>query len=125
MPRSHGFSTSCRASKGRTDLPVGRALILFLAIAATSCGADESKTYQLTGQILVVKPETREVLVKHEDIPGFMPAMTMPYTVSDAAILKDRAAGDLITATLKVAPDGAYLTAITRTGSAPLPPDAR
>lgn len=94
-------------------------------VIAMACGADDTRTYQLTGQILVVKPETKEVLVKHEDIPGFMPAMTMPYTVSDASILKDRAAGDLITATLKVAPDGAYLTAITKTGSAPVPEDAR
>jgi protein SCO1/2 len=85
----------------------------------------DTHTYQLTGQILVVKPETREVLIKHEDIKGFMPAMTMPYTVSDPSLLKDRVAGDLITATLKVAPDGAYLSAITKTGSAPLPPDAR
>lgn len=100
-------------------------IALTAALFLSACGRDDSKTYQLTGQILVVKPETKEVLVKHEDIKGFMPAMTMPYTVSDPAILKDRAAGDLITATLKVAPDGAYLTAITKTGSAPLPPDAR
>src|SRR5436190_11882142 len=103
-----------------------RWLIAGLAILLASCGGESgTRTYQLTGQILVVKPETREVLVKHEDIPGFMPAMTMPYVVSDAAILKDRAAGDLITATLKVASDGAYLSAITKTGSAPLPEDAR
>ncbi|MEO7157072.1 MAG: SCO family protein, partial [Vicinamibacterales bacterium] len=75
--------------------------------------------------ILVVKHDTNEVLVKHEDIPGFMPAMTMPYAVKDPAIIKDRAAGDVITATLEVAPDGAFLSAITKTGSAPLPEDAR
>jgi protein SCO1/2 len=107
--------------RARTIITLAAAVALF----AAGCGRDDSRTYQLTGQILVVKPETKEVLVKHEDIPGFMPAMTMPYQVTDAALLKDRAAGDLITATLKVAPDGAYLTAITKTGSAPLPPDAR
>ena len=93
---------------------------------SASCGrTDNARTYQLTGQILVVRTETNEVLVKHEDIPGFMQAMTMPYTVKDPAILKDRTAGDLITATLKVAADGAFLSAITKTGSAPLPEDAR
>jgi len=95
------------------------------AVIIASCSRDNARTYQLTGQILVVKPATKEVLVKHDDIPGFMPAMTMPYTVSDASILKDRVAGDVITATLKVAPDGAYLTDIKKTGSAPLPDDAR
>lgn len=102
-----------------------RLLIVGLLALHVACGRDDSKTYQLTGQILVVKPDSQQVLVKHEDIPGFMPAMTMPYTVSDAAMLNGRAAGDLITATLKVAPDGAYLTSITKTGSAPLPDDAR
>lgn len=96
-----------------------------LGLAAACSREPETRSYQLTGQILVVKPETNEVLVRHEDIPGFMPAMTMPYTVKDAAILEDRVAGDLITATLQVAPDRAFLSAITRTGSAPLPDDAR
>ncbi len=75
--------------------------------------------------MLAVKPETREILVKHEDIPGFMPAMTMPYVVKDVALLKERAPGDLITATLVVESTLGYLTAITKTGSAPLPDDAR
>ena len=64
-----------------------------------------------------------EILVKHEDIPGFMPAMTMPYAVKDAALIRDRVAGDLITATLRVEPNLAHLTAITKTGSAPIPDD--
>ena len=96
-----------------------------MMVTAACARQSDTRSYQLTGQILVVKTETKEVLVKHEDIPGFMPAMTMPYRVKDAAVLRDRVAGDLITATLNVAPDGAYLTAITKTGSAPLPEGAR
>ena len=105
-----------------------RVLIAGLTIAVISCSCDRAtttRTYQLTGQILLVSPETKQVLVKHDDIPGFMPAMTMPYAVKDAAIIRERAAGDLIAATLHVAPDGAFLSAITRTGTAPLPEDAR
>ncbi|HEX6163315.1 MAG TPA: SCO family protein [Vicinamibacterales bacterium] len=96
------------------------------AIIGAACGTpDATRTYPLTGQILVVKPDTNELLVKHDDIPGFMPAMTMPYVVNDPALIKDRAAGDLITATLVVGRERAHLSAITRTGSAPLPEDAR
>jgi protein SCO1 len=51
--------------------------------------------------------------------------MTMPYAVKDGALLKDRAPGDLITATLRVESTLAHLTAITKTGSAPIPEDAR
>jgi protein SCO1 len=103
-----------------------RLLIAGFVLVAVACSREpDPSTYQLTGQILVVKPETSEVLVKHEDIPGFMPAMTMPYVVNDTALLKDRAPGDLITATLNVGKDRAFLSAITKTGAAPLPDDAR
>jgi len=104
-----------------------RTIIVSAAIALSAACSSQPPvpTYQLTGQILVVKPETSELLVKHEDIKGFMPAMTMPYTVKDAALLKDKTAGDLITATLNVAPEGPFLSAIVKTGTAPLPEDAR
>ncbi|MEO8679396.1 MAG: copper-binding protein [Vicinamibacterales bacterium] len=95
-----------------------------LILTAACTRAPEARTYALQGQILAVKPETREVLVKHEDIPGFMPAMTMAYTVKDAALLKDRQPGDLISATLKVSSELAWLSAITKVGAAPLPDDA-
>jgi protein SCO1/2 len=91
------------------------------AIAATACSrTPPAKEYQLTGQILDVKPERKEVLVRHEDIPGFMPAMTMPYTVDDAGALAGKAPGDLITATLVVAETEAHLTNLTKTGHAPI-----
>lgn len=102
-----------------------RLLIAGWLLAAACSREPEARTYELKGQVLAVKPETREILVKHEDIPGFMPAMTMPYAVKDAALIRDRAPGDLITATLTVEPNLAYLSSITRTGSAPLPEDAR
>ena len=93
-------------------------------LAAACRSAPATPTYQLKGQILAVRAETNELLVKHEDIPGFMPAMTMPYAVKDPGLLKDRAAGDLITATLVVEPNLAHLSAITKTGSAPIPAGA-
>ena len=107
-------------------LAIGGLAIVGFAISGAACNREpEARTYELKGQILVVKPETNELLVKHEDIPGFMPAMTMPYVVKDPGLLRERAAGDLITATLRVDPALAHLTAITKIGSAPIPEDAR
>jgi protein SCO1/2 len=101
-------------------------LMLFAVAAVAGCGREpEERRYELKAQVLAVTADTNEILVAHEDIPGFMPAMTMPYVVKDAAILKNRVPGDLITATLMVAPGSAWLSAITKTGSAPLPADAR
>ena len=105
---------------------VWRLVICGLSLLAAGCRpAPEARTYQLSGQVLAVRSETKEILVKHEDIPGFMPAMTMPYAVKDARLLEGRAPGDLITATLVVEPNLAHLSAITKTGTATIPEDAR
>ena len=99
---------------------IGR-LALVAVLLVLGCSREpEPKRYQLQGQILAIKPETQEVLVKHQDIPGFMMAMTMPYKVEDAALLDGKAAGDLITATLVVGETRAYLSAVTKTGHAEL-----
>jgi len=104
-----------------------RLLIAGLMLLAAACRSDvdtNTRFYELKGQILVVKPETNQILVKHGDIAGFMPAMTMAYSVNDPALLKDRLPGDLITARLVVGKDAAHLEKITKTGAAPLPEDA-
>jgi protein SCO1/2 len=96
-----------------------RFLLAVLMVTACSRTAP-TKQYQLQGQILDVKPATKEVLVKHQDIPGFMPAMTMPYKVEDAALLAGKQPGDLITATLVVGETEAHLSKIDTTGHAPV-----
>ena len=103
-----------------------RLLVVGLLVASASCGrTSDERTYQLTGQVLAVKSEDKQILIRHEDIKGFMPAMTMPYAVKNPALLAGRAPGDLITATLNVSSSEAYLSAITKTGTAPIPEDAR
>jgi protein SCO1/2 len=95
--------------------------ILVLVIAASACNrAPEPRRYEVKGQILGVDPARQEVLMKHEDIEGFMPAMTMPYKVQDPAMLQGTQPGDLVTATLVVEEVNAYLSTMTKTGSAPV-----
>jgi protein SCO1/2 len=56
-----------------------------------------------------VDPANRKVTIDHEEIPGFMPAMTMPFVVleKDAVLLPEVSPGDEVTATL-VVPDSRY-----------------
>jgi protein SCO1 len=61
-----------------------------------------------------------EITIKHEDIKGFMPGMTMPFKVRDEHLLDGRAPGDLVRATLVVEDSTGYLKAIERTGHAPV-----
>ena len=94
-------------------------LAMLAAVAACS-RAPEPRRYEVRGQILSVDSGRQEVLMKHEDIKGFMPAMTMPYKVQDSALLQGKQPGDLVTATLVVEEANAYLSTLTTTGRAPL-----
>ena len=53
-----------------------------------------------------------EVVIKHEDIKGFMPGMTMPFKVKDDALLAGKQPGDLVTATLVVGETQAHLSSL-------------
>ena len=104
------------------------------ALVLAGCGRTETpaREYQLQGQILAVRPERSEVVIKHGDIKGFMPGMTMPFTVKDGALLQGKEPGDLVTATLVVGEVQAHLSTLVKTGHAaletpapPPPPDIR
>lgn len=94
---------------------------LSVAILISACGdAADKRTFPLKGQVQSLAPDRKSVVVKHEEIKGFMPAMTMPYEVQEAKALAGLAPGDVINATLVVISNGAYLTDIRKVGQAPL-----
>jgi protein SCO1/2 len=82
-----------------------------------------SQRYPVKGKVVEVALPEKQLILEHEDIPGYMPAMTMPFPVRDSRLLKDRAPGDLVIGTLVVAETSAWLEALEATGSRPLPPD--
>jgi protein SCO1/2 len=95
-------------------------LLLPLALAACTSKPANEHTYPVQGQVLEISPDHQQATVKHEEIKGFMMAMTMPYKVKDPQVLKGIAPGDLINATLVVDTNGAYFSAVTKVGEAPL-----
>lgn len=94
-------------------------LCVILGSAACRQAADH-REFPLQGQVLSLEPAKKYVTVKHEEIKGFMPAMTMPYEVRDEKVLAGLAPGDLVSATLVVISNGAYLSRIKKVGQAPL-----
>jgi protein SCO1/2 len=82
-------------------------LLMLCVCFVTSCRRSGSeKRYDLKGKVLVVEPDKHLVTVSHEDIKGYMPAMTMPFTVRSEPDLQILAPDDEITATLVV--DGSH-----------------
>jgi len=97
----------------------GLTRIVVLAVAVGGCSRP-SRQFELRGQILAVDRSRQEITIKHGDIRGFMPGMTMPFKVRDVRLLDGRSAGDLVTATLVVEETDAFLSSVERTGHAAL-----
>jgi protein SCO1/2 len=88
----------------------------------TSCARVEPpKRYEMTGQVLAIQNNGQELTIKHDDIPGYMPGMTMNFPVAASSLMVERTPGELVQATLEVDGLVGRITAIRRTGMAPLP----
>jgi protein SCO1/2 len=66
----------------------------------------ENKRYNLRGQVVAKDVTANEITVQHDEIPGFMAAMTMPYKVKDPATIQEVEPGDKIAAVVVVVNDG-------------------
>ena len=96
-------------------------VLVLLAPLLLLAGCSNAKKYPLVGQVLAVDTNQQVITVKHQDVVGFMPGMTMPFKVKEAKELDGRKPGDLISATLIVEDSLGYLADIKKTGEAPLP----
>lgn len=71
---------------------------------------------------MIAVDQTRQQLtIKHDDIDGLMPGMTMSFPVARAELLNGREPGELISATLAVTDAVGQVTAVQHEGFSPLP----
>jgi len=94
-------------------------LILLLLIGLQACSHQPAaKRYELQGRVVAVDSGAHQLTIAHQDIPGLMEGMTMPFTVNDKDtwVFKNIAPGDQVHATL-VLSDHAELQDITFTKS--------
>jgi protein SCO1/2 len=96
--------------------------LLTLALSLAACGGYQpsNRTYTLHGQVLSIDPDRQKALIKHGDIKGLMPAMTMTYNMKNAKVLDGLKPGDTIAGTLVVEPNNAFITEAKKTGEAPI-----
>lgn len=76
-----------------------------MLVLTVSVGCNRTKKYPLQGEVVGKNTATSEITVKHGDIPGFMPAMAMPYRVKDPAVVQELQPGDKIAAEVIVGKD--------------------
>jgi Cu/Ag efflux protein CusF len=94
-------------------------LLLALAPSCRSGAANGTRTYQAIGRIVSIGPFDRSVTIQHEDIAGYMSAMTMGFPVLDPKILHGLAPDDRVRFELTVTEHGLWVSKIERIGPAP------
>ncbi len=82
---------------------MNRTVAAVLVLLCTACGSNE---HHGVGIVKDARPDLRQVLLQHDDIPGLMPAMTMNFDVADPALLDGVAPGDQVRFTVQA--DGSH-----------------
>src|SRR5579863_4138167 len=97
-----------------------------ISLAALLTGCDQkaappvatTQVFTVKGDIKELEPDGKTALIRHEAIPGYMQAMTMPFEVRDTNLLRGLKAGDVISFQLAVAPTEGWIQDITKLESA-------
>ena len=89
-----------------------KVFIILFCILLTACQSKpqpQGKRYELKGTVVSVDKPNKTATISHEEIKGYMEAMTMPYKLKDSWPLDVMKPGDGIQATLVVTDDYAWL----------------
>ncbi|MCA1640680.1 MAG: SCO family protein [Acidobacteria bacterium] len=82
------------------------ALVLCVAFISLCCSrtapSPDAKRYELRGTIVSFNKDQQQVVIAHEDVPGLMERMTMPFTLKEPSAYDVMQPGDKIQATLVV-----------------------
>lgn len=90
------------------------AIALMFFVVAAACGKEAPssamrKRYELVGQVVAVDKRGKMVTVAHQEIPGLMAAMTMPFLLKTEWALDVLSPGDQISAALIIEGDRTWL----------------
>jgi protein SCO1/2 len=87
--------------------------------AAPAAARTNQQIFQVKGVVMKVKPESKEIEIKHEEVPGYMPAMTMPFDVKNTNELTGLASGDAVSFRMIVTDTEGWIDQIKKIGTAP------
>ena len=97
------------------------AALVLLAAASACSSSPPTREFEIVGQVQAIAPDKGEVTIKHEDIKGFMPGMTMAFKAEKGALAGPKP-GDLVTGTLVVGEVDVHISKLTVTGHRELDP---
>lgn len=73
-------------------------LLSLASLLLLACGRSENpaQVYETRGVVRGFSPDRSTIEIEHENIPGFMPSMTMPFVPRDPKAIVDLRSGDAI-----------------------------
>ena len=98
--------------------------LLCLAASLTACHQKSSQpaparqVFTVKGVVKELEADGKTAVIRHEAIPGYMQAMTMPFEVRDTNLLRGLQVGDAISFELAVTPTEGWIEAVTKLSSA-------
>ncbi len=92
------------------------ACFALLLVACQGTLQEATRTYQVKGRIISIPADKKSVVIRHEDIPGFMSSMTMSFPVKDSNVLTNLAPNDLVNFELIVTPHESWISRLEKTG---------
>ena len=100
-----------------------RILTVILLFWCSVLGCNSDKIYTVEGTVIEVMDDGR-LMLEHEDIDGFMDAMTMPFHVASPEVIFGVRAGDRIVGQLVVGEEKAQITSVRVTLTTTVKTDA-
>ena len=89
------------------------------ASAHAASSAADRQTFDVKGVVRSLDADGTTVHIEHEEIPGYMPSMTMPFTVKDPTELRGLKAGDAVKFRLVVTKDDSWIADLAKLDQAP------
>ena len=97
--------------------------ILLLAVLAVSCtsekrpASEQRTTYQVKGVIKEITPDRMQARIDHENIPGYMEAMTMMFDVKNSNELANLQPNDQVAFRMIVTEDDGWIDQVKKIGT--------
>lgn len=77
-------------------------ILIIVGLSLAQAVNAASTNYPVRGVLKTIKLDEQQLVIAHEEIPGFMDAMTMPFRVKDATLLTNAVVGAKISFQLHV-----------------------
>ncbi|MBU6398757.1 MAG: SCO family protein [Verrucomicrobia bacterium] len=103
---------------GLTALAVLSAVAIHHPTPAPSVPSETTRQqFVVRGVIRAVDQRESTITIEHDNIPGFMPAMTMPFTVKDPSLLVGLVVDAMVKFRLMVTDDDSWIANVEKTGA--------